>query len=180
MEVGEEYAPKEAHVYAFMDAELSGRGGFTLGKLEVCRDPDTHESFVVNRVEKDGRIFHQRLTYDPRVEMISMQGLTDAYASRLEDYGYSPVVVTKAQFETVKVYEDCLAIFQPAYENTVYTNGEPPIVEPTEGDSVSTYIDPPVPVDMTPYWIAGGVVAAALVVTTVAVIAVRCRATKRR
>lgn len=180
MEVGEAYAPKKAHVYAFMDTELSGRGGFEVGQLLVCRDPDTHESFIVNRIEKDGRLFHQRLSYNRNTETISLQGLTDDYAAQLEDHGYTPVWVTKAQWETFAEYADYRAVFLPAYQNTVCVNGEPPVVEPTEGDSVSTYIDPPTPVDMTPYWIAGGVVAAAVVVTTAAVLVVRRRATKRR
>ncbi len=181
MEPGEEYAPKKANVYAFMDAELSGRGSLEIGKLEVCRDPDTHESFVVNRVEKDGHVFHQRLSYSAASETLSAGGLTDEYAARLEDYGYRPVFVTKAEFDTVEVYEDCRALFLPVYQNTGYTNGEPPIVEPTDGDSVSTYIDPLTTVDLTPLWIAGGILLAAVIATTVAVLILRRRkATKRR
>ncbi len=175
-----DYAPKKANIYAFMDAELSGRGSFTLGKLEVCRDPNTHETFAVNRIEKDGQIFHQRLNYDRDRETVSVQGLTASYAEKLEDYGYTPVTVTKAQWETIKLYEDCRAIFLPAYQNTGYTNGEPPIVEPTDGDSVSTYIDPPAKVDLTPYWIAGGVVIAAVAITTAVLFVKHRKATKQR
>lgn len=175
METGEEYAPKSANFYAFMDAELSGRGNVSVGKLEVCRDPDTHETFVVNRVERDGQIFHQRLTYHSEMVGVTAQGLTATYAENLEDYGYSPVTVTKEQFAQVKVYEDCRALFLPAYQNTVYKNGEPPIVEPQYGDSASTYTDVDAPADMTPYWIAGGVVTAAVVAATAAVLVLRCR-----
>ena len=129
MEAGEEYAPKKAEVYEFMDAEFSGRGAITVGKLEMCRDPKTDESFMVSRIKQDGNTLCQRLVYDHEAELILAQDLSPECAARLEDYGYSPVVVTKADCADIRVYEDCRAIFIEAYKNTVYTNGTPPIAE---------------------------------------------------
>ncbi len=159
MEAGEAYAPKKAEVYAFMDAEFSGRGKITVGKLETCRDPETDESFMVSRVEKDGQIFCQRLVYDHEGELISLHDLTDECAARLEDYGYSPVVVTNADYEAIKVYEDCRAIFLPAYQNTIYTNGEPPITESQDAGTAQTQSIWGVPL----FWVALAVAAMILV-----------------
>ncbi|MBQ4618214.1 MAG: hypothetical protein IJB27_07580 [Clostridia bacterium] len=176
MERGEEYAPKQASVYAFMDAELSGRGRLEIGKLEVCRDPDTHEPFVINRMEKDGRMFHQQLRYHADTISIGAHGVTEEYAARLEDYGYRPAFVTKEQFSRVKEYAQSRALFMDAHQNTVYENGEPPIVEPEYGDSASTYTDNAPPEDLTGYWIGGGVVAVGVIAATVAFGIVRRKA----
>ncbi len=155
MEAGEEYAPKQANVYAFMDAEFSGRGRITVGKLEACRDSETNESFMVSRVKKDGQTLCQRLVYDHEDESVSLIDLSEECAARLEDYGYSPVVVTNADHKTINVYEDCRAIFLPAYQNTVYTNGEPPLAETWDADAQ--------PTDNTRPLLFGGLAAAAAV-----------------
>lgn len=135
MEAGETYAPKDAYVFAFMDAELSGRGRFTIGKIDVCRDPKTDESFLVNIVDRDGVRVVERLVYDPDDMLISLQPLSDKVSGRLESYGYEPIILTASQWDAVKVYEDAYALTLPMYEHNDYTNGEPPLTEtPDEGE----------------------------------------------
>ncbi len=135
METGETYAPKNAYVFAFMDAELSGRGSFEVGKVEVCRDPKTQESYMVNYVDRNGVRVAERLVYDPDEMLISLQPLSDKVSGRLESYGYEPIIVTKSQWDTVKVFEDAYAIVLPMYQHNDYTNGIPPLAEtPDEGE----------------------------------------------
>ena len=135
VEAGEEYAPKQAHAYAFMDAELSHRGYLTVGKLDVCRDPKTDESFMVNIMDRDGERVVERLVYDPVEMLISTKKLSHKVAQRLESYGYSAVKITKTDWQTIKMYGDCRALFLPAYQQTTCTNGTPPLMEtPEEGE----------------------------------------------
>lgn len=137
MEAGEDYAPKNAEVYDFMDAELSGRGAITVGKLEVCRDPETNESFMVSRIQENGQIRCQRLVYDHEAELILLEDVPQDRAARLQDCGYRPIVVTNADRETINVYEDCRAIFLPAYQNTVCTS-DPPVAQPENTTTQTT------------------------------------------
>ncbi len=124
IEAGESDAPKNAHAYAFMDAELSHRGYLTVGELDVCRDTKTNESFMVNRLNG----VTQRLVYDRDDMVIETRDLSDAQVARLESYGYSPIIVTQEQRDSIKVYEDCRALFLPAYQHDDTTNGEPPLM----------------------------------------------------
>ena len=129
VEAGETYAPKRAYVFAFMDAELSGRGSLTIGKVDVCRDPNTDESFMVNVVDRDGTRVAERLVYDPADMQISLEPLSETVNGRLESYGYDPLVLTKEQWDTVTVYEEAYAILLPMYRHDGYTNGTPPLTE---------------------------------------------------
>ncbi len=168
METGEEYAPKQTSIYAFMDAELSGRGWLTIGKLFVCRDPKTGDSLILNRMEQDGKQICQRMIFDPVEMMLSLKDISEKKAASYEDYGWHPVVITKAQTDTVKVYEDSRAIFLPAYNGVVYDNGQPPVVDPTKADSVSTYLGYD-PVYISPIVIVIGLVVAVLLTAGVVV-----------
>ena len=134
MEAGETYAQKDAYVFAFMDAELSGRGRFTIGKIDVCRDPKTKESFMVNTVDRDGVRVTERLVYDPDEMTISLQPLSEDVSGRLESYGYEPIVLTSSQWDTVTVYEEAYAILLPMYEHNDYVNGTPPLAETPDED----------------------------------------------
>ncbi len=161
MEAGGTYAPKDAYIFAFMDAELSGRGRFLIGKVEVCRDPKTNESFMVNYVDRDGVRVAERLVYDPEEMLISLKPLSDKVSGRLESYGYEPMIVTKSQWDTVKVAEDAYAITLPMYQHDDYTNGTPPMYEtPDEGEkspfpvSTALCIAAVVLIALTPAYIA--------------------------
>ena len=154
IEEGEDDAPKQAHAYAFMDAELSHRGYLTVGKLDVCRDPKTDESFMINRVGE--RV--ERLAYDPIDMVIKTKELSAAEVERLESYGYSPVVVTKAQRDSIKVYEDCYALFYPAYTHEDYESGEPPLMPTPDDEPAEPMVWP---------WVVAAVLAAVGVATAV-------------
>lgn len=162
MEAGAEYAPKKAEVYEFMDAEFSGCGAITVGKLEMCRDPETNESFMVSRIKQEGQTLCQRLVYDHEAELVSLTEVSAECAARLEDYGYCPVVVTNADCTDIKVYEDCRAIFLEAYKNTVYTNGTPPLA-PTWDNNAPLATD-----NRRPLLFIAVAVAAAIVLATAA------------
>jgi len=162
VEAGEPDAPKQAHAYAFVDAELGHRGFLTIGRLDVCRDTETGESFMINRLGETV----ERLKYDPETMLISAHTLSDNEVQRLESYGYDPVIVTKAQRDTVKVYEDCQALFLPAYLHNDYTNGIPPMAETYDYEKAP-------PVSQAALWLVIAVVAAATVTATVVLIWVR-------
>lgn len=171
VESGEARAPKAASVFAFMDAELSGRGELMVGELFVCRDTKTGELLIVNRMVDDGKEVCQRMVYDPEEMLLSLKNMSKKQEARLFDYGWHPVVVTKEQTDTVKVYADLRAIFFPAYNGVTYDNGQPPVVDPTKSDSVSTYLGND-PVYISPMAIVG-IIAAAVLLTAGVVICAR-------
>ncbi len=160
IETGEEYAPKQAHAYAFMDAELSHRGFLTVGKLDVCRDPKTDESFVLNCVEENGKRVYERWSYDPVNMVIVAKTIPEDEALCAESYGYAPLAVTKAQWQTIKVYEDCRALFMPAYQHDDYQNGEPPLYETVDYEESPSS-------SKTAVWSVAAIVAAAIALATV-------------
>ena len=163
MEAGQGDTPKNAHAYAFMDAELSHRGFLTVGKLDVCRDPETDESFTVNFTEQDGEQIARRLVYDPEDMVIIEQPLSKAQVARLESYGYTPAVITKAEWQTIKDYEDCLALCLPAYQQGMYKNGTPPLSETPDGEDAPSF-----PMEFV--WIVSAAVLVAVAATVTAVV----------
>ena len=136
---------------------MQGEAFGSIGKLEVCRDTKTDESFMINTV--NGVV--QRLTYDPETMLISSEELTETEIGRLEYYGFDPVVVTKADWQTIEVYEDCRSLFFPAYQHNDYTNGTPPMNETVEYKE-------PTAVPWTVIVGASAVIAVAIVIATVA------------
>ena len=172
IEKGEEYAPKQATVYALMHGELSGRGRLTVGKLSTCYDSKTDEYFMVNRMREGDKETVERLVYDYDDMVIKTKTVSDKQAARLEDCGYTPVIITKEDCEAVTCYEDMYALLWNAYDGVTYTNMQPPTAESYNEELDQTSVGQIV-------LVAGCASAAAVVIATVALVLIkRCKKKK--